>query len=132
MMEQMNNITKTWIKLFLMLMWWTCLLIIIEVKYGAIDTDDSSCYGCFIIKFSSSPNTLQANLIIGGQVISSSEIVYEGNYFFPININSRYYVLQRNKSINIIYYLRKIINFNVKVICYDCNDVVPQWLRSVS
>ena len=28
-------------------------LIIMEVKHGAIDTDDSSYHGCYIIKFSS-------------------------------------------------------------------------------
>ena len=34
-------------------------LIIMEGKYGAIDTDDSSCHGYYIIKFSSSLDTLQ-------------------------------------------------------------------------
>ena len=34
-------------------------LIIMEVKYGAIDTDDSSCHGYYIIKFSSSPYNLK-------------------------------------------------------------------------
>ena len=32
-------------------------LIITEGKYGAIDTDDYSCHGYYIIKFSSSPYT---------------------------------------------------------------------------
>ena len=42
-----------------------------EVKYGAIDTDDYSCRGYYIIKFYSYPYTLQADLSIDGQVISS-------------------------------------------------------------
>ena len=67
-----------------------------KVKYGAIDTDHSSCHGYYIIRFSSSPYTLQADLSIDGQVISSGEILCEGNYFFPININYHYYVLQKN------------------------------------
>ena len=46
-------------------------LISIEGKYGAIDTDNSSCNGYYIIKFSSSPYTLQADMSIDGQVISS-------------------------------------------------------------
>ena len=62
-------------------------LIIMEGNYGAIDADDSSCNGYYIIKISSSPYTLQSDLIIDGQVISSGEMVCEGTYFFPININ---------------------------------------------
>ena len=63
-----------------------------EEKYGAIDTDDSSCHGYYIIKFYSSPYTLQSDLSIDGQVISSGEMICEGTYFSPININSHYYV----------------------------------------
>ena len=70
-------------------------LIIIEGKYGTIDTDDSSCQGYYITKVSSSPYTLQEDLSIDGHVISSSEIVCEVTYFFQININSHYYVLQK-------------------------------------
>ena len=57
-------------------------LIIMEGKYGSIDTDDSLCHGYYIIKFSSSPYTLQADLSIFGQVISSDEMVCEGTYYF--------------------------------------------------
>ena len=46
-------------------------LIITEGKYGAIDADDSSCNGYYIIKLSSYPYTLQVDLSIDGQVISS-------------------------------------------------------------
>ena len=71
-------------------------LIIREGKYGAIDTDNSSCHGYYIIKFYSLPYNLQPDLSIDGQVISSSEIVCEGNYFFPISINYHYYFLQND------------------------------------
>ena len=70
-------------------------LIIIEGKYCVIDTDDSSYHGYYIIKFSSSPYTPQADFIIDGQVISSGKSVCEGTYFFSININSHYYVLPK-------------------------------------
>ena len=103
-----------------------------EGKYGAIDTENSSCHGYYIIKFSSSPYTLQTDLSIYGQLISYGKIVYEGTYFLPININYHYYVLQRTKYINTIVYLRKIINGNVNVICNDSKDVVPLCLRSIS
>ena len=44
-------------------------LIIRVGKYGAIDTDDPSCNGYYIIKFYSLPYTLKSDLSIDGQVI---------------------------------------------------------------
>ena len=78
-------------------------LIVMEVKYGAIDTDYYSYHGYYIIKFSSSIYTFQADLSIYWKFVSSDEMVYEGNYFFPINMNSRYSVLQRTQYINTIF-----------------------------
>ena len=107
-------------------------LIIMEGKYDANDTDDYLCRGYYIIKFSSSPYTLQADLSIDGKFISSSEMVFEGTYFFLINMNSCYYVLQRTKSINAIVSLRRIINGNVNVICYYSKNALPPCLKSIS
>ena len=59
-------------------------------------------------------------------------MVCEGTYLFPVNINYRYYFLQRTKSINIIVSLRKITNGIVNVICYYLKDVLPPCLRSIS
>ena len=67
-------------------------LIIMEGKYGAIDSENSSCHGYYIIKFSSSPYAPQVYSRIDGKVIYSGEMVCEGTYFFPININYNYYV----------------------------------------
>ena len=105
--------------------------IILEGKYGTIDTDDSSCHGYYIIKFSSLPYTLQSDLGIDGQVISSVKTVCEGNYFFSTNINSHYYVLQKTKSINTFFCLRTIINGNVNVIYHDSNDFIPHCLSYI-
>ena len=63
------------------------------------------------------------------QVIYSGEIACEGDYYFPININSHYYVYPRTKSNDTIVSWSKIINGNVNVKCYDPNDVVPYYLR---
>ena len=71
-------------------------LIIVEVKYGAIYTDDSSCRSYYIIKFSLSPYIFQSDMIIDGQVIYFGEMVCEDTYFSSININARYYFLQNN------------------------------------
>ena len=107
-------------------------LIIMEGNCVAIDTNDSSCRGYYIIKFSSSLYTLQVYLSIDGQFISSGEIVCEGTYFVPVNINYHYFVLKIIKSINTIVSLRTIINGNVNVICHDSKDVVPPCLISIS
>ena len=56
-------------------------LIITEGNYGDIYSDYSTCHGNYIIKFSSSPYTLQTSLIIDGQVISFGEILCEEAYF---------------------------------------------------
>ena len=52
-------------------------LIIMEGNYDAIDDDDSTCHGYYIIIFSSSLYTFSANLIIDGKVISSCEMLWE-------------------------------------------------------
>ena len=46
-------------------------LIIMKGKYSDIYADDSSSHGYYIIKLSSSPYTLQADLSIDGQFIYS-------------------------------------------------------------
>ena len=61
-------------------------LIVIEVNYGDIDADDYICHGCYIIRFSSTPYTLQSELSIYGQVISFGEMVCEGTFFQSISI----------------------------------------------
>ena len=106
--------------------------IISEVKYGAIDTDDSSCNGYYIINFYSSPYILQAYLSIYGRVIPSGEIICEGTYFFTININYHYDVIQKTKFNNTMVSFRTIINGNVKLICHDSKNFVQQCLRYIS
>ena len=56
--------------------------IIMEVNHGYIDSEYSTFHGYHIIKFSSYLYTLQYNLSIDGQVISSGEMVCEGTFFF--------------------------------------------------
>ena len=50
-------------------------LIIMEGNYVSIDSDDSTCHGYYIIRFTSPPYALQADLVIYGQVILPVEIV---------------------------------------------------------
>ena len=57
-------------------------------------------------------------------------MVCEGTYFFPININSHYHVLQK-KFNNRTVCLKTIINGYINVTYYDCKDVVPTCLQSI-
>ena len=101
-----------------------------EGNYGDIYADGYTCNGYYIIKLFSSPYTLQEYLIIGGWVISSSEMVCEGN-FFSISI----LIIMLYKKINpIIKFVSigKIFNGNFNVIFHDSKDVVPYSLRSIS
>ena len=107
-------------------------LIIIEGKCCDVDTGDSSWHGYYIIKFSSSPYSLQEDSSIDGKIISFGEMVCEGTYLFLTNVSSNYYVLQWNKSIYIIVSLRKITNGGVNTIGYGLKDIVPPFLRSIS
>ena len=53
-------------------------LIIYKVNYGAIDVENTSFQGYYIIILSSYPYTLQEGQNIYGQVIYSGEMVREG------------------------------------------------------
>ena len=78
-------------------------LIITRGNYGAIDSDDYSCHGYYIIIFSSSTYTLQSEFNIYGQVISSGEMVCERTYYFPIDISYHYYVSPKMNQITRLY-----------------------------
>ena len=66
-------------------------LINIEVNYGTIDDDYSTCHGYNIIIFSSSPYTLQVYCNMDGQFVYSGEMICKGTYHFLIIINYNYY-----------------------------------------
>ena len=78
-------------------------LIIMEGNYVCIDSDDSTCHGYYIIRFSSSLYTLFKNLIIDGQFISSGEMVFERTYYFLIKFNYYYYVYPKMNKITRLY-----------------------------
>ena len=50
--------------------------------YGAINTDDTTSNGLYVIKFISEAYTLQKNRTIYGQVIYDGELVVKEQYLF--------------------------------------------------
>ena len=48
--------------------------------YGAINTDDTTTNGFYVIKFLSEAYMLQKNITINGQVISAGELIVRAKY----------------------------------------------------
>ena len=106
-------------------------LIIMEGKCGAIDADDYSCHGYYIIKFYSSSYIFQSDLNIYGQVMSSGEMICEVTYFFPIDMTNHHYSWQKINQIT-FFFLKTIINGNINIIFYYLKDVLSPCSRSMS
>ena len=68
---------------------------------------------------------------IDGQVISSCEMICEGNNFFK-SISILIIMFSNKETNNTIASLGKIINENVNVICYYSKVFVPSYLRYIS
>ena len=52
--------------------------------YGAINTDDTTTNGLYVIPFILEAYTLQNNTTIDGQIISSGELVVKAQYSFSM------------------------------------------------
>ena len=63
-------------------------------KYGAINTNDTSTNGFYVIKFTSRAYTLQENTIIYGKIITSGELVAKAKYLCSIQIDTNWYCNQ--------------------------------------
>ena len=60
-------------------------------KYGAINTDDTTKNGFYVIKFISEAYALQNNTQIDWQIISAGELVVKVQYIFSMQENSNWY-----------------------------------------
>ena len=94
-------------------------MVIVERKFGAIDTKDSSCHGYHIINFPSYPYILQENVTVYGKFICFGEIVCDGNYLCPISIKYHYYASNGMDNITTPIYLHTVMNGNAKVNIYS-------------
>ena len=59
--------------------------------YGAINTDETTKNGFYVIQFISEVYALQKNTIIGGQVISDGELIFKAQYFCSMQENTNFY-----------------------------------------
>ena len=84
--------------------------------YGAINTDDTTTNGLYVIQFISDAYTLQSNTTIYGQVISDGELVFKTQYIFSMHENTNYYRKQQPLQQTIIVPTRTVIHARLEVI----------------
>ena len=66
-------------------------LVVQSGKYGAINTDDTTKNGYYVIKFISEAYTMKNNTTIEGKMISSGELVVREQYIFSLQENTNWY-----------------------------------------
>ena len=66
-------------------------------KYGAINTNDTSTNGFYVIMFTSGVYKLQENTTIDGQNITAVELVVKAKYICSIKIDTSWYWNQQPK-----------------------------------
>ena len=132
MMKQINKFTTTLVEQLLIVIWWTffwslwkenMVLLILIILHVMVIIWSSFLHIHTPFK--------QTWLFMVDLFLLVKFYVKELTYF-RININYRYYYLQRTKYINAIVSLRKISNGSVNVIFYYSKDVLPPCLRSIS
>ena len=78
--------------------------------YGAIDTDDNTPNGLYVIQLLSEAYTLQNNITIDGQVISAGELVVKAQYICSIQGNTDWYWKQQPLQHTIMVPTRTILH----------------------
>ena len=71
--------------------------------YGAINTDDTTTNGFYVVQLLSDVYTLQNNTTIDGQVISAGELVVKAQYLCSVQENTNWYWKQQPLQYTIIF-----------------------------
>ena len=87
-----------------------------SVIYVAINIDDTTSNGFYVIKFISEAFMLKNNTIIYGQVISAGELVVKAKYIFSVQENTNWYCKQKP--------LKQTIIVPTRTILHPCLDVI--------
>ena len=62
-----------------------------SVKYGAINTTDTSTNRFYVIMFTPGAYTLQENTTIDGQIITAGELVVNAKYLCSMQVDTNWY-----------------------------------------
>ena len=98
--------------------------------YGAINTDDTTTNGFYVIQFLSEAYTLQNNTTIDGQVISAGELVVKAQYLCSMQENTNWYWKQQPLQQTIIVPTRTILHPRLDVIIIRYIQDIPKKLCS--
>ena len=96
------------------------------VMYGAINTDDTTTNGFYVIQFVSDAYTLQINTTIDGQVISAGELVVKAQYLCSMQENTNWYWKQQPLQQTIIVPTRTILHPRLEVIIIRYVQDIPK------
>ena len=100
--------------------------------YGAINTDDTTTNGLYVIQFISEAYTLQNNTTIYGQVISAGESVVKAQYFYSVKEKTNFYCKQQPLQQTIIVPTHTIFHPRLDIIIIrDFQDIPNNFCNSI-
>jgi hypothetical protein len=88
---------------------------ITERSYGAVNTIDPNTQGFYIVKFMSTPYSLQQDMNVNGDCISSGELVCDAEYLSPAQLGSLWYVTPDEDTMPIVVEMSKVLVCNLAV-----------------
>ena len=94
--------------------------------YGAINTEDTTTNGLYVIQFFSDAYTLQNNNKIDRQVIYSGALVIKARYLFSMQENTNWYCKQQPLQQTIIVPTCKILHPRLVVIIITYVQEIPK------
>ena len=94
--------------------------------YGAINTDDTTKHGFYIIQFLPDAYTLQNNTTIDGQVIYSGGLVFKAQYLCSMQENTNWYWKQQPLQQTIIVPTRTILHPHLEFIIIRYLQDIPK------
>ena len=93
---------------------------------GAINTDDTTTNGLYVIQFISEAYTLQNNTTIDGQIISAGELVVKVQYLLYMQENTNWYCKQQPLQHTIIIPTHIILHPQIDVITIKYVQYIPK------
>ena len=86
-----------------------------SVKYGAINTTDTTKNGFYVIMFTSESYTLQDNRRIDGKFITGGELVEKAQYLYSMQVDTNWYWNQHTQYHVITVPKRTILHPQIEV-----------------
>ena len=85
-------------------------------SYGAMNADDPKTDGFYIIQFTSPPYTLQNDIEVNGDKITSGNLVCDAEYLSPAQKGSNWYVTpSKNDVLHVVIEMSKVLVTNIPI-----------------